>query len=131
MCRLRAEKVEKVADDIPELVVDGDDEGELLVIGWGGTEGTITEAVKKARKQGLNVSRVHLNYINPFPKNLGDILSKFKNILVPEINLGQLSKIIRSTFMINTIPFNIIRGLPFKTSDIENKITELLGGSND
>jgi len=131
MCRLREEKVQKVADDIPELVVDGDEEGKLLVIGWGGTEGTIRDAVAKAREDGLTVSRVHLNYINPFPKNLGDILSKFDQILVPEINLGQLSKILRSTFMVKTIQYNKVRGLPFKTSDIKNKIAEILGGSDD
>jgi len=131
MCKLREEKVQKVADDIPELVVDGDDEGKLLIVGWGGTEGTITDAVIKAREDGLTVSRVHLNYINPFPKNLGDILFKFDNILVPEINSGQLSKILRSTFMVKTIQYNKVRGLPLKTFDIKNKIAEILGGSDD
>ncbi|GBD90518.1 2-oxoglutarate oxidoreductase subunit KorA [bacterium BMS3Abin04] len=131
MCRLREEKIQKISNDIPELVVDGDEDGKLIVIGWGGTEGSIIDAVKKAREEGFNVSRIHLKYINPFPKNLGDILSKFDNILVPEINLGQLSKILRSTYLVNTIQFNKMRGLPFKTYEIKDKIEEILGGSND
>lgn len=131
MCRLREEKIQKISYDIPELEIDGDEEGKLLVVGWGGTEGSIIDAVTKAREEGYNVSRIHLKYINPFPKNLGDVLSKFDNILVPEINLGQLSKILRSTYLVNTIQFNKMRGLPFKTYEIKEKIEEILGGSND
>jgi 2-oxoglutarate ferredoxin oxidoreductase subunit alpha len=131
MCRIRQEKIEKIALDIDDVVVDGDDEGELLVVGWGGTSGTITEAVTRARQDGYKVSRIHLKYINPFPKNLGEVLSKFDKILIPEINLGQLSKVIRSTYIIDTIQFNKMRGLPFKINDIKEKIEEILGGSND
>ncbi len=131
MCKLRQEKIERIALDIDDVVVDGDEEGELLVVGWGGTSGTITEAVIRARKDGYKVSRIHLKYINPFPKNLGEVLSKFDKILVPEINLGQLSKVLRSTYIIDTIQFNKMRGLPFKINDIKEKIEEILGGSND
>lgn len=129
MCRLRAEKIERMQNDIPELVVDGDQEGELLVIGWGGTYGSITEAVNAARKEGYKVSKTHLKYINPFPKNLGEILLKFDNILIPEINLGQLAKIIRDKYLLPVIQFNKMRGLPLKTYEITEKIVEILGGA--
>ena len=127
----RDEKIKKMAQDIPDLKVDGDEEGELLVIGWGGTYGAITEAVIKAREEGYNVSQAHFRYLNPFPKNTFDVLSKFKKILVPEINLGQLAKLLKSTFLIPVNQLNIVRGLPFRISDIENKIIELLGGRNN
>ena len=128
MCRLRAEKIERMQNDIPDLVIDGDPEGELLVLGWGGTQGSITEAVNGARKKGLTVSRAHLKYINPFPKNLGEVLSKFDKVLVPEINLGQLASIIRDKFLVPVIQFNKMKGLPLKTFEITEKISEILGG---
>ena len=129
MCRLRAEKIERMQADIPDIVVDGDPEGELLVLGWGGTHGSITEAVNSARKQGLTVSRAHLKYLNPFPKNLGEVLSKFEKVLIPEINLGQLASIIRDKYLIPVIQFNKMKGLPLKTFEIAEKISEILGGT--
>ena len=129
MCRLRAEKIERMQNDIPELVVDGDPEGELLVLGWGGTHGSITEAVNAARREGYTVSRAHLKYLNPFPKNLGEVLSKFDKVMIPEINLGQLAKIIRDKYLIPVIQFNKMRGLPLKTFEITEKIAEILGGT--
>ncbi len=131
MSELREEKIHKVSLDIPKLEIDGKDTGKLLVVGWGGTEGTLKEATKRARKNGTDVSRIHLKYINPFPSNLEEILSNFDNILIPEINLGQLSKIIRSTYNIKTLQYNKMRGLPFKIQDIQDKIEEILGGKND
>jgi len=130
MCKLRAEKIERMQKDIPDLVIDGDTEGELLVIGWGGTSGTITDAVDTARREGLTVSRAHLNYLNPFPKNLSEVLSKFEKVLIPEINLGQLATLIRTKFLKEVIQFNRMKGLPFKTFEIKEKISEILGGSN-
>lgn len=130
MVNLRDQKVKNIQNDIPELEVDGEESGELLVLGWGGTYGTIKEAVSKARELGFKVSQAHLRYINPLPKNTGDVLSRFKIILIPEINLGQLSKLIRSEFLIEVEQFNIVRGLPFRTSDVLTKITETLGGNN-
>ncbi len=129
MCKLRAEKIQRMQSDIPEIVIDGEPEGELLVLGWGGTKGSITEAVNAARKQGLAVSRAHLNYINPFPKNLGDVLSKFNKVMIPEINLGQLASIIRDKYLIPVIQFNKMKGLPLKTYEIAEKISEILGGA--
>lgn len=130
MIKLRAQKIQNIQKDIPDLLVDGESEGELLVLGWGGTYGTLKEAVKKARERGHKVSQAHFRYINPFPKNTAEVLSKFNTILVPEINLGQLAKLIRSEFLVEVEQFNIVRGLPFRTSDVLNKILETLGGNN-
>jgi 2-oxoglutarate ferredoxin oxidoreductase subunit alpha len=130
MIHLRAEKVKNIENDIPLLEVDGEQSGELLVLGWGGTYGAIKEAVIKARASGLKVSQAHLQYINPFPKNTGDVLRNFKHVLVPEINLGQLAKLLRSEYLVDIIQFNVVRGLPFRVSDILDKIQKTLGGKN-
>jgi 2-oxoglutarate ferredoxin oxidoreductase subunit alpha len=130
MIRLRAQKVKNIETDIPDLEVTGEQEGDLLVLGWGGTFGAITEAVMNVRMAGYKVSQAHLKYLNPFPKNTEEVLKRFKKILIPEINLGQLSKLIKSEFMIPVIQFNVVRGLPFRTTDIEIKITDIIGGSN-
>ena len=126
MIKLRDKKVKNVVNDVPDLQVDGDQSGDLLVLGWGGTYGAITEAVIKARRDGYKVSQAHLRYMNPMPKNTEDVLRRFKKVLIPEINLGQLAKIIRSEFLIKPEQLNIVRGLPFRVSDIEDKIIEML-----
>jgi 2-oxoglutarate ferredoxin oxidoreductase subunit alpha len=130
MVRIRTQKIKNIANEIPDLKVEGDKQGDLLVLGWGGTYGTFKDAVSRARDNGLKVSQAHLQYINPLPKNTGELLKGFKKILIPEINLGQLSKVIRNEFLIDVEQFNLVRGLPFKTTDILGKITELAGGSN-
>ncbi len=130
MIKLRAQKVQNIQNDIPDLKVDGELEGELLVLGWGGTYGALKEAVQKAREQGYKVSQAHFRYIHPFPKNTGDVLKKFKTVLIPEINLGQLAVLIKSEYLIEVEQFNVVRGLPFRTSDVLNKIMEILGGNN-
>jgi 2-oxoglutarate ferredoxin oxidoreductase subunit alpha len=128
MVRLRAQKVKNIENDIPDLKVTGDPDAELLVIGWGGTYGAITEAVNKTRKSGKKVAQAHFRYLNPLPKNTEQILKKYKKILCPELNLGQFARIIKSEFYVNIIPFNKIQGLPFKSSEIEDKIEVILGG---
>lgn len=130
MIRIRNQKIQSIANDIPDLKVDGDETGDLLVLGWGGTYGTLKDAVKKARRNGYKVSHAHLRYINPFPKNTKDVLKSFSRVLIPEINLGQLAKLIRNEFLIEVEQFNLVRGLPFKTADVLGKITELVGGNN-
>ena len=127
MIKLRDQKVKNAVKDIPDLQVDGDESDELLVLGWGGTYGAITEAVIKARRDGYKVSQAHLKYMNPMPKNTEQVLRSFKKVLIPEINLGQLAKIIRNEFLIKPEQLNIVRGLPFRVSDIEDKIIEMLG----
>jgi 2-oxoglutarate ferredoxin oxidoreductase subunit alpha len=130
MVKLRTEKVKNIVKDIPDLEIKGDKEGELLVLGWGGTYGAITEAVLNIRKAGYKVSQAHFKYLNPLPANTEKVLKSFKKILIPEINLGQLSRLIKSEFLVPVIQFNLVRGLPFRTNDIEEKIMEILGGNN-
>jgi len=128
MVKLRTEKVERIANEIPPIDVDGEKDGELVVIGWGSTYGAIRSAVTKTRERGKKVSQIHLRYLNPMPKNLGDVLSKFKNVLVPEMNLGQLSGVLRMRYLVPTIPLDKVQGLPFKAVEIEKKIAEILKG---
>jgi len=130
MIKLRAQKIKNIENDIPDLEVTGEQEGDLLVLGWGGTFGSITEAVMNVRQAGYKVSQAHFKYLNPFPKNTEEVLKRFKKILIPEINLGQLSKLIKSEFMIHVVQFNVVRGLPLRTTDIEIKIIDIIGGSN-
>ncbi len=128
MIRIRDQKIKNIALDIPELEVTGEQEGDLLVLGWGGTYGSITEAVLRCRNAGLKVSQAHLKYLNPMPVNTEKVLRSFKHVLIPEINLGQLSKVIRAEFLIPVIQFNLVRGLPLRSGDIEEKIIDILGG---
>jgi len=126
MTNLRAEKVERVALDIPELEVHGEPEGELLVLGWGSTEGAIIGAVQRAQKRGLSVSRAHLRYLNPFPRNLDAVLAKFEQVLVPEMNMGQLAMLLRARSLKNIQSFPKVQGLPFMRQEIYDKICEVL-----
>jgi 2-oxoglutarate ferredoxin oxidoreductase subunit alpha len=127
MVKMRAAKIERIADDIPLQTVEGDQEGDLLVLGWGSTYGSIKAAVLEARKKGYAVSHAHLRYLNPFPKNLGEILYKFKHVLVPEINSGQLLKLIRAKCLVPAVGFNRVMGLPLRSEEIEHKIYDTLG----
>lgn len=127
MVLLRQEKVDRVADYIPLQTMDnGPETGDLLILGWGGTYGALKTATAILRGEGLNVSHAHLRYINPFPKNLGEILKGFKTVVVPELNNGQLVKIIRDKYFIDAIPYNKIQGLPFMSTEVVNKIKEIL-----
>ena len=126
MVRMRQAKVDRIADDIPPAAVEGDAKGDLLVVGWGGTYGAIRTAVEAKRREGKSVSHLQLKYIYPFQKNLGEILYNFKQVLVPELNLGQLAKLLRAKYLVPAVSLTKIQGLPFKSSEIENKIDELL-----
>jgi len=130
MIHKRKQKIENVANDIPELVIEGNQEGEILVLGWGSTYGAIKEAVRNVNQKGYKVSQAHIKYLNPFPKNLKDVLGKFKKVIIPELNLGQMASLIKSKFLIDVIQFNKVQGQPFKVVEIENKIIEVLGGNN-
>lgn len=128
MSRTRAEKVARVADSIPlQTMTEGPDSGKLLVLGWGSTYGAIREAVRKARADGLEVSHAHVRYLNPFPKNLGELLGRFERVMIPELNLGQLSVLIRSRFLIDAISINKIQGQPFHTHELGEHIRRALG----
>jgi 2-oxoglutarate/2-oxoacid ferredoxin oxidoreductase subunit alpha len=126
MVHLRAEKIARIANDIPEVEVFGEDSGKVLVLGWGSTYGAITTAVEKLQSAGARVSSAHLRYLNPFPKNLGEVLRRFETVLIPELNLGQLRLLVRARYLIDAIGLNKVQGKPFKVSEITNKIDELL-----
>ena len=126
----RKAKIENVKNDIPDLVIEGDQQGELLVLGWGSTYGAIHEAIRHIKAQGYNASQAHLRFINPFPKNLENVLKSFKKIIIPELNTGQMAALIKSSFLRDVIQFNKVQGQPFKVAEIESKIIEVLGGQN-
>ena len=130
MVKLRAEKVARIADDLPPLEVHGEPEGgPLLVLGWGSTAGAITGAVNLARRQGLKVARAHLHHLNPFPKNLGEVLAKFDRVLVPEMNLGQLALLLQGRYLKKIDSFPKVQGKPFFRFEIHDKIRELMGAA--
>jgi 2-oxoglutarate ferredoxin oxidoreductase subunit alpha len=130
MVKLRHQKILGIARDIPPTEVNGPDRGELLVLGWGSTHGPITAAVKGARERGLDVSHAHLRHLNPLPPDLGDLLRRFNHVLLPELNLGQLSMLLRAEFLIDIESFTKVAGQPFKVSELQGKIEQLLEGSN-
>jgi 2-oxoglutarate/2-oxoacid ferredoxin oxidoreductase subunit alpha len=126
MIKTRAQKIANIADDIPELGVIGEPEGDLLVIGWGGTYGSILSAVQRCQRKGLKVSCAHLRYLNPMPKNTEAVLKRFKKVLVPELNCGQLRLLLRGYFLVDAVGLNKVQGKPFLISEIEEKIEEML-----
>jgi 2-oxoglutarate ferredoxin oxidoreductase subunit alpha len=126
MVRLRAEKIARIANFIPEVEVFGKPEGKILVVSWGGTYGAVTSAVEIMQRRGKSVSSIHLRYLNPLPRNLGEVLSKFEKILVPELNLGQLQLLLRARYLVDAIGLNKVKGLPFKISEVVAKLEELV-----
>lgn len=119
MVKIRQEKVDKIADHIPEQKIDsGEEKGKVLVIGWGSTYGVIKSAVAELQAQGKSVSHVHLRHLRPFPKNLGDIIKNFDHILIPEINNGQLIKIIRDQYLVDAKGHNKIMGIPITKHEL-------------
>jgi 2-oxoglutarate ferredoxin oxidoreductase subunit alpha len=131
MVRLRAKKVADIANDIPELEIFGDtDGGDLLILGWGSTYGAVRAAVERKRAQGYNVSQAHLRYLNPMPRNTEEVLRKFKHVAIPEMNTGQLLKVIRAEYLIDAKGWNKIQGLPFTAAEIEERVVQILGPHN-
>ncbi len=128
MVRTRAEKVKRVANNIPDQEVFGSEDADVAVVGWGGTYGAIKTAVDKLQEEGASVAHIHVKYLNPFPKNLGDLLRRFKKIIVPELNLGQLAYILRANFGIETTSLSKVQGLPFFPSELEARIREVMNG---
>ena len=126
MTRLRAAKVAAIANDIPLLEVDDPDGATTLVLGWGSTYGPIGAAVKRVRRAGGKIAQAHLHYLNPFPRNLGDVLHGYEKILIPEMNLGQLLKLVRAEYLVDAVGYNRVRGLPFKASELAEAITALV-----
>ncbi len=129
MVQLRQRKIEGITRDIPPTEVNGPNRGELLVLGWGSTHGVITAAIKGARERGLDVSHAHLRHLNPLPSDLGELLGRFNHILLPELNLGQLSMVLRAKYLIDIEPFTKVAGQPFKVSEVQGRIEQILEGN--
>ena len=127
MVRIRAAKIQAITQDIPPAVPAGDQEGDLLIVSWGSTFGAITQSVKTHRGKGRKIGHLHLRHLNPFPENLGEVLKRYKKILVPELNMGQLSWMLRAKFLVDAIGLNKIQGRPFKQNELDQKIEEVLG----
>ena len=125
MVRLRAQKVAGIAADIPELAVDDPDDAELLVVGWGSTYGPITAGVRRARRQGVRVAQAHLQYLNPLPRNTGDVLRRYEKVLIPEMNLGQLAMLLRAEFLVDAVSYTRVRGRPLGARELEDVITTM------
>jgi 2-oxoglutarate ferredoxin oxidoreductase subunit alpha len=128
MIRTRAQKIANIANEIPELTVNGPAEGDLLVLGWGGTYGSTLTAAQRAQRKGLKVAQAHLRYLNPMPKNTGEVLKRYKKILVPELNSGQLRLLLRGMFLVDAVGLNKVQGRPFLVSEIEQAIDRVLAG---
>jgi 2-oxoglutarate ferredoxin oxidoreductase subunit alpha len=124
MVKLRAAKVAGIAKDIPEVVPAGDPQGDLLIVGWGSTYGSITAALRAQRSKGKKVGHAHLRYLNPLPRNLGDVIKRYKKVVVPEMNLGQLLMVLRAQYLVDAKGFNKVQGQPFKQAEIEAMIEE-------
>ena len=127
MVNVRQAKVDRIADYIPEQKLDsGPEKGKVLVLGWGSTYGSIKSAVAELQQKGQAVSHAHLRYIRPFPRNLGVMLRNFEKVLVPEINNGQLVKIIRDQYFVDAIPYNKVMGIPITKSELIEKLSGML-----
>jgi 2-oxoglutarate ferredoxin oxidoreductase subunit alpha len=128
MTRLRVAKVAGIAKDIPLVEVDDPDgDGEILVLGWGSTFGAISAGIRRVRALGVKAAHAHVRHLNPFPPNLGQILGSYPKVLVPEMNLGQLSKVVRAEFLVDARPLTKVMGQPFRAGEIERAILEMLG----
>jgi 2-oxoglutarate/2-oxoacid ferredoxin oxidoreductase subunit alpha len=127
MVRIRAAKVAAVAQDIPDIEPAGDPQGDLLIVAWGSTHGAITAAVKAQRAEGRKIGHAHLRHLNPLPSNLGDVIKRYKHVLVPELNMGQLLWLLRAKYLVDAVGLNKIQGRPFKQIELEQKIEEMLG----
>jgi 2-oxoglutarate ferredoxin oxidoreductase subunit alpha len=131
MARIRHRKVAGIVREIGPTTVFGPASGDLLVLGWGSTFGPIRQAVTDLQREGRSVAHAHLRWLNPLPADLGDVLRRFRHVLVPEMNLGQLVKLIRAEYLVDAIPFNKIQGRPFKVAEIRNRCVRVLEGSDD
>jgi len=127
MVRIRAAKVDAIRQDIPNVMPTGDPEGDLLLVSWGSTFGSVTQAVKEQREKGRKIGHLHLRHLNPLPGNVGDVLKRYKKVLVPELNMGQLLWMLRAKYLVDAVGLNKIQGRPFKQSELEQKIEEMLG----
>jgi 2-oxoglutarate ferredoxin oxidoreductase subunit alpha len=126
MTDTRSWKIDNIANDIPLVEIDGPEDADILVLGWGSTHGPITAAARNLRKRGEKVATAHLRHLHPFPSNLGEVLDRFDKVLVPEMNSGQLRFLLRAEFLSNAVGLDKVAGEPFKVSEIEEKIMEMI-----
>src|SRR5262249_2528604 len=126
MVRTRAEKVRRVAQEIPPTAINGPESGDVLVVGWGGTYGAITAAVEEAQMEGKAVASIHIRHLNPLPPDLGQILRQYRRVLVPEINSGQLVRVLRAEYLVDAVGFNRVRGMPLASQELLEAIHQLL-----
>jgi len=126
MVLTRAEKVRRVAQEIPPTSINGPATGDVLVVGWGGTYGAITAAVEEAQMDGKAVASVHLRHLNPLPPDLGQILRQYRRVLVPEINSGQLVRVLRAEYLVDAVGYNRVTGMPLASQDILEAINQIL-----
>ena len=131
MTRLRAAKIAGIAHDIPPTDVDDQDGAEVLVIGWGSTYGAIAAGVQRVRARGHKVAQAHLTHLNPFPADLGDVLGRYDRVLVPEVNLGQLSRLLRAEYLVDAISLTQVSGIPFRAAAMESAILQLIDETAD
>jgi 2-oxoglutarate ferredoxin oxidoreductase subunit alpha len=128
MVLLRAAKVDAVRADVPDVVPAGDPDGDLLLVGWGSTCGAITAALAAQRAKGRRIGHVHLRHLNPLPANLGDVLRRYRRVLVPELNMGQLAFVLRARYLVDAVACPKVQGKPFMQSELEARIEEVLEG---
>jgi 2-oxoglutarate ferredoxin oxidoreductase subunit alpha len=126
MVLMRQAKIDRAAQDIPEVEIFGEKTGKVLVLGWGSTYGSITSAVERMQREGKSVSSAHLRHLNPFPRNLGEVLRGFERVIVPEMNLGQLATMIRAKYLVDAVAFSKVKGRPFQIREIVRKVEEYL-----
>ncbi len=126
MIRIRAQKIANIANEIPLLEVNGPEEGDLLLVGWGGTYGSLRSAAERCQRKGQKVAHAHLRYLNPMPRNIGEVLKRYKKVLVAELNAGQLRMLLRAQFLVDALGLNKVQGRPFLVSEIESKINQVL-----
>ena len=129
MTRLRAAKIAGIADDIPPTEVDDEEGAEVLVIGWGSTYGAIAAGVQRVRARGYKVAQAHLVHLNPFPADLGEVLRRYRKVLVPEVNLGQLSRLLRAEYLVDAVSFTQVQGVPFRAAAMEAAILQQIEGT--
>jgi 2-oxoglutarate ferredoxin oxidoreductase subunit alpha len=126
MVKLRQEKIDRAVNDVPLVEVMGEQTGKVLVLGWGSTYGSISSAVEKMQREGKSVSAAHLRHLNPFPRNLGEVLAGFETVIIPEMNLGQLCTMVRARYLVDAVPFSKVKGRPFQIREIVRKVEEYL-----
>jgi 2-oxoglutarate ferredoxin oxidoreductase subunit alpha len=131
MTILREEKLRRIAANIPDAEVVGDEDGDLLVVGWGGTYSAIRAGVNNVRKGGYKVAHLHLRHLAPLPANVGELVRRFPKVLVPELNRGQLATVLRAEYLVDVISYPKVQGLPFKTAEISGKIIEILDAKDE